>query len=379
MKIALVHESRAPRGGAERVFDELQKVFPAADRYTLDTSTFLRVFPPRVRERRYLLPLHAVAPETLDLSAYDVLISSASAFAKGIVTRPATLHIAYVHAATRYLWDLTHERVGEFPPRTLRRAMAQASCHALRLWDHAAARRADLLIANSNVTRARIQKYYGRESVVIYPPVTLPTSDVDGRTSDVGSESLVGREYFLFLGRLSPYKGARLAMHAFNKLELPLVIAGEGRERRTLERLGGKTVTFQGRVPEYQLPALYQGARAVIFPSDDDFGIVPVEAMACGTPVLALRKGGAMETITEGITGEFFEEPLEELLADCVRRFLEKEDTYNPAVIRQHAQQFSAARFREEMTAFVTSAWEQGRRAEAVFARSDTTKQSPGP
>lgn len=361
MRLALVHESLTALGGAERVLAELVAAFPEAPIYTLETlveapfllgrtlrTSFLNRLPRALRRRRLHLPLLPIAPETFDLSHYDVVVSSASAFSKGIVTRPGTLHICYCHSPTRFLWDAYHRVMEEFPSGTMRRGAFQLLLHGLRLWDRAAARRVDLFLANSETTRARIQKYYGRDATVIPPP--LPPQFV-------ADDAEHPREYFLFVGRLSPYKHASVVLETFNKLELPLVVVGEGREAKKLHQLHGPRVSFRGFVPDQELAALYAGARAVIFPSDDDFGLVPIEAMAQGTPVLALRSGGATETVVEGVTGEFFDEPIEELLADCVRRFLEKERSYNREALRAHAARFSSERFRSEIHAFIENAW----------------------
>lgn len=364
--IALVHESLNTLGGAERVLQELVAIFPDAPVFTLETGrpmpfvaaktitpSFLQALPRLIRASRLHLPLFPIAAETFDFSAYDIVISSASGFAKGVVTRPGTLHICYCHAPTRFLWDAYHDVRAEFPQGSLRRGMFQALMHGLRIWDRAAVRRVDLFLANSETTRKRIEKYYHRESTVIYPPVSIAPH-----------ASLTERTYFLFVGRLSPYKGAALAVETFRKLELPLVVVGEGRESAALRRMRSPSITFRGCVPDAELSQLYAGARAVIFPSDDDFGIVPVEAMAQGTPVLALRRGGATETVLEGVTGEFFDEPSEEFLADCVRRFLEREHSYDRAAIRAQAEKFSAERFRSAIRSTVADAWESWQRRE---------------
>lgn len=362
MRVAIVHESLSARGGAERVLEELALVFPHARIYALEaennalfggapvTVSFLRRVPEILRRRRLVLPLYPLAPETFDLSASDVVISSSSAFAKGIVTRPNTLHVCYCHAPTRFLWDATQDILREFEQGTLRRGALQLILHILRLWDRAAAKRVDVFVANSETTKARIRKYYRSDATVIPPPV-------DVERFSCAPERM--RQYFLFLGRLSPYKGARLAIQTFRKLELPLVVAGQGRELPILKKIAGPTITFRGFVPEERLPALYAGARAVVFPSDDDFGIVPVEALASGTPVLALRRGGATETIIEGVTGEFFDEPMEELLADCVRRFLEHEESYDVEAMRDTARKFSPMNFQSSMRSCVEQAWER--------------------
>lgn len=365
MKVALVQESFSKVGGAERVFSELTQIFPQADIYALEgrefapggaggvRTTFLARLPRVVRQRRWALLLYPLAAETLDLSAYDVVVSSSSAFAKGIVTRPSSLHICYCHAPTRFLWDAFPMLLDEFRGKTLRRGLLALTLHLLRLWDRTAARRVDHFIANSEVTRARIRKYYRREATVIHPPVSIE------RFPPAPSR---GRSHFLFVGRLSPYKRADLVVQTFNKLRLPLVVVGRGRASPEVAKLAGPLTTLRPFVSDDELASLYASARAVIFPSNDDFGIVPIEAMAAGTPVLALRRGGAIETVVEGITGEFFNEPLEELLADCVRRFLSKESTYDPTILRAHAARYAADRFRSEFRSFVTHAWAQWQR-----------------
>lgn len=371
MKVALVHESLTTLGGAERVLKECSRVFADAPiytllarpehaaRYSIVHSSFLQRLPLPLRGR-FLWPLYAIAPETFDLSAYDVIVSSSSAFAKGIVTRPGSFHVCYCHSPTRFLWDCYHEAGGALSG-AVPRGLFRFASHPLRMWDAAAARRVDQFIANSETTRQRIRKYYHRDATVIYPPVSVRHPE-----RSEGSTRTRKKSYFLFVGRLSLYKRADLVIQTFNKLELPLVVAGQGRALRDLRRLADRNITFRPEVTDEELPALYAGARALVFPSDDDFGIVPVEAMASGTPVLALRRGGAMETIIEGVTGEFFDEPMEELLADCVRRFLEMERAYESAVLRSHADQFSAERFRREIKTFVERAWDDWRTARAL-------------
>lgn len=362
MKVALVHESLATFGGAERVLKEMQRVFPEAPLFTLDarpdlarrfgpvTTSFLQRLPRCIRQRRYGLPFYPLAPETFDLARFDVVLSSASAFVKGVVTRPGSLHICYCHAPTRFLWDLSHTVGAEWRYRSVRHGFLQLLLHGLRLWDQLSARRVDVFVANSQNTLQRITKYYRRSAVLLYPPV-------DPLYFQAGEGAPLPRAVFLCVSRLSPYKRLDMVIETFNKLGLPLMVVGEGRDEARLRRLTGPTVTLLGFVPDRELARLYAAARAVIFPSDDDFGLVPVEAMAAGTPVLALRRGGVQETVVEGVTGEFFDEPLEEMLADCVRRFLECEHTYDHTAIRAHAARFTAARFRQELKTLVEREW----------------------
>ena len=363
MKVALVHESLTRLGGAERVLEQMHRLYPDAPIYALlhEISvtknlfpnanlhfSFLRRFPEFLRKReRLFLPLLPVVPETFDLSRYDVVISSASAFAKGVVTRPGTVHICYCHSPTRYLWDWYPHVLEEFGGGSLKYGILSILLHYLRLWDQSASRRVDFFVANSNATAGRIRKYYGRDSDVIYPPVNMnrfmPTKENKG--------------YFLIVSRLSPYKKIDVAIHAFNKLELPLVIVGEGRDRERLQGIAGQSVTFRGFVNDDKLPDLYAGARAVIFPGEDDFGIVPVEAMASGKPVIALRRGGATETVVEGVTGELFDEPHEAILAEAVRGFIEKENTYDYLKIRERAELYSEENFKKNLEEYVESKW----------------------
>jgi glycosyltransferase involved in cell wall biosynthesis len=365
MKIALVHESLTRLGGAERVLAEMHRLYPDAPIYALlhensvtkalfpDADlhfSFLRRFPEFLRKReRLFLPLLPVVPETFDLSRYDVVISSASAFAKGVVTRPGTLHICFCHSPTRYLWDWYPHVLEEFGGGTLKYGVLTILLHYLRLWDQAASRRVDYYIANSNTTAGRIKKYYGRDSHVVYPPVNI----------NKFSPTKAHKGYFLIVSRLSPYKRIDVAIHAFNKLELPLVIVGEGRDLERLQGIAGPTITFKGFVSDDKLPDIYAGARAVIFPGEDDFGIVPVEAMASGKPVIALRRGGATETIVEGVTGEFFDEPHEALLAEAVRSFMEKEKDYDCLKIRARAELYSEENFRNNLEKYVAEKWKE--------------------
>lgn len=367
MRVALVHESLAAYGGAERVLAEMQHVFPEAPLFTLEaapavarrfrplSTSFLQRLPRWVRKRRFGLPLYPLAPETFDLSRYDVVLTSASAFVKGVVTRPGSIHICYCHSPTRFLWDLSHTVGEEWRHRSVRHGLLQLTLHGLRMWDQMAARRVDVFVANSRTTKERIAKYYRRDAVVLTPPVA--GAHVHGAVRDAEERTI-----FLCVSRLSPYKRVDLVIETCTKLNLPLVVAGAGRDQSRLRRLAGPTVSLRGFVPEEELLRLYATARAVIFPSDDDFGLVPIEAMAAGTPVLALRRGGARETVVEGTTGEFFDEPVEELLADCIRRFLDREHAYDRAAIRAHAAQFSADHFRRELIRLVERTWEMKQR-----------------
>jgi glycosyltransferase involved in cell wall biosynthesis len=353
MRVALVHDFLIRFGGAERVFLSLKNIFPKADIYTLLYSqemeqyffdkkvktAFTQGFPLWQKYHRLLAPLMPSAIESLDLRDYDLVISSSTAFAKGIIVRPKTTHICYCHTPTRYVWDYSHQYDSRFSP--LRKILV----HYLRLWDRSASSRVDHFIANSQTTANRIEKYYGRESKVIYPPV---------RTGEV---SLQNEGYLLIVSQLTPHKRIDLAVEACNKLGLPLKVIGEGRDFKRLKRMARSNVEFLGREPDFVAEQHFQKCSAFLFPGEDDFGIAPVEAMSYGKPVLAYRAGGATETIVEGITGEFFDDLAVESLADGIRRL--KINEYDPEVIHQRAEEFSQERFDMGIKKFVVDILEK--------------------
>lgn len=358
--VAFVHDFLLHYGGAERVLSQMQTVFPEAPIHTLlydergmgmpypkehVVPSFLQRLPGVLRRHpKYLAPLLPIAAESFDLRDFSVVISSSSAFAKGVITRAHATHICYCHSPMRYVWDFTHEyrsdtrekRALGFPVRMLQ--------HYLRVWDRAAADRVHHFIANSQTVARRIQKYYRRDATVIYPPVDV-NAFLPGREDD---------GYFLVVSRLAPYKRVDLSVRAFNKLRLPLVIAGDGPERQRLAALNESPKTvFLGAVTEERKRELMERCAAFIFPGEDDFGITAVEAMAAGKPVLALRRGGVTETVREGVNGEFFDDPVPESLADGIRRLRERIGGYNAAVIRRRAEEFSAEKFRTEFKKFL--------------------------
>lgn len=330
-RIAFVHDFLVSYGGAERVFESLVKLDPEAPIYTLlydpdvmggrfvgrDIRTsFLQRLPRFLRKRyRLLLPLYPVAAESLDLREFDVVVSSTGAWTKGIVTRLRTFHVSYLHSPMRLLWDANGRYLDEVRIWRPCRFLFRLYLSYLRVWDREAADRPDRIVSNSVYTRDRVAKYYRRESSVIHPPVTLPVPDASVR-----------EDFFLVVSRLTATKGVGLAIEAFNKLELPLRIVGIGRERARLEAMAGRTVTFLGHVDDAELASLYARARAVVVPSEEDFGLAAAEALSCGTPVITVREGGAAEVVEEGVTGECFGAATPESLADAVRRFLDRGD-----------------------------------------------------
>ncbi|MDD2753457.1 MAG: glycosyltransferase [Candidatus Portnoybacteria bacterium] len=366
MKVALVHDYLTRFGGAERVLLELAEMFPEAPIYTFlyDEAkmggyfpvgrvrvSFLQKFPKWLRSRpKYLLPFLPVAPETFDLRDFDLVISSSSAFAKGVITRPKTVHINYCHNPARFLWDYSHEYLGQQKVGGLRQLFAKLAISYLRLWDRAAGQRVDAFIANSRATAGRIQKFYRQTAKVIYPPVYLPDTEFLLAKNETVEE---GEEYFLIVSQLTPYKKVDVAIEAFNKLGLPLVIIGEGPQEEYLRSIAKENISILGWRSDKETAEYYKNCYAFVFPGEDDFGIAPVEAMGYGKPVLALNAGGAQETVLPSMTGELFNEATPEVLADGVRRLRENYKNYSPLVIRKWAEKFSEERFRREIMEFI--------------------------
>lgn len=365
-KIAIVHDFLLYPGGAEKVLEVMAEMYPEAPIYTLlydkegmrgmfakrdIRASFLQSFPKFLRCRhRWLLPFYASAVEAFDLREYDLVISSSGAWSKGIVTKLKTKHLAYLHSPMRYVWDY-NERYARALGKKLG-ICARLFLSYARLWDAQVADRPDALVANSSYTKDRVAKYYRRDSTVVYPPVSLGERY---KMEDVADETLQKKKYFLLVSRLTASKRVDIAIESFNKMRLPLVIIGEGSESARYGKMAGRNIRFLGWQKPEALSRYYANARAVIFPSEDDFGIVPVEAMQMGTPVIALGRGGAIETIVEGKTGEFFGAPIAASLSDAVRRFIEKETTYDRSEIRERGMQFSKEKFKEAFQAQLDS------------------------
>lgn len=362
MKVALVHEHLTQDGGAERVVHVLQEIFPQAPLYTLiyDRNrahssfrgrdirpSFLQRFPFAIRHYQWYLTMMPTAVESYELEQYDVVISSSSAFAKGIITRPETLHICYLHSPTRYLWSDTHRYVQELSYNAVIKKLLPHVLNRIRVWDQAAADRVDAFIANSKIVQQRISKYYRRTSTVIYPPVDISHFS---KSANVGN-------YYLTGGRLVAYKRFDIAVRAFNKLGVPLKIFGTGPELRRLSAMARKNIELLGRVSDADLPELYRNAIAFLNPQEEDFGITTIEAMASGRPVIAYRAGGALETVIPGETGVFFDDQMWESLADTVIRL--KPEQFNPDVIVAHAHEFSTEHFKQRMEHYIHEQYTQ--------------------
>jgi len=350
-----VHDWLNQIGGAEGVLEALVEMYPAAPIYTsmywpqampqayrswdIRTS-FMDRLPLAKRYHQPFLPLYPLAFESFDLAGYDLVISNKSAFCHGVIVPPEALHICYCLTPTRFLWDY-HRYVQREGVGRLVRLLLPLFLNYLRVWDRAAADRVDHFVAISQAVRRRIAKYYRREATVIYPPVDT------GKYAPADSHD----DYFLIVSRLIPYKRIDLAVRAFNELRLSLVIVGDGRDRRRLEKMAGPNIRFLGRVPEDKLRELFSRCRAFIFPGLEDFGIAPVEAQAAGRPVIAYAGGGALETVVEGVTGAFFHQQTPEALIEAIEKF--DDGAYDPAAIRRHAQRFDKKVFKRRLGEFV--------------------------
>lgn len=357
MKLALVHDYLSQDGGAERVLLALQTMWPDAPTYvwfynkenfagTFEgkdiRTSFVQNLPFGVSHYQWYLPLLPMATERHDLSEFDVVVSSASSFAKGIITRPDTLHICYCHTPTRYLWTDTHEYVDSLPYNTLiKKFIIPPVISRLRLWDQLSTTRVDHFVANSRTVQARIWKYYRRESTVIYPPVAL----------DYFAIAPTVENYFVTGGRLVPYKKMELVIRVFNRLKWPLKIFGTGPELKRLREIARPNIKFLGKITDEEKAALMARAQAFIHPQIEDFGITPIESMAAGRPVIAFAKGGALESIVPDETGVFFHRQTWEDLLDTVLHF--DSSRFDPERIRNHALQFGAEAFKEKMQRFV--------------------------
>lgn len=352
MKLAIVHDFLMQMGGAEKVVEVLHDMYPDAPIYTsafdarampahyrtwdIRTSFIQKMLMKRQTHRLALL-LYPMAFESFDLSEYDVVISSSSAFAKGVITQPHTTHICYCYAPMRYAWTTRSYMKNERASKPLG-ALLSPGIHYLRMWDSIASSRVDQYIAISDVIARRIKKFYGRDSEIIYPPVDISRFNIAPEIGD----------YYIIVSRFVPYKRLDLAVKAFTKLGRPLKVVGAGRQMKQLQAMAGKNVEFLGRVSDAKLPGLIARAKAFLMPGEEDFGIAPVEANACGRPVIAFAAGGALDTQVDGVSGILFKEQTTGGLCEAVRRA----DTidFDPASIREYARRhFDTSVFRRKM------------------------------
>jgi glycosyltransferase involved in cell wall biosynthesis len=371
LRIALVHDYLNQYGGAERVLEVLHGLYPDAPIYTslFDPATmprsfqswdirtsFLQRLPLSRRVHRAMLPLYPLAFESFSFGDYDVVLSNSSAWAKGIITPPETVHVCYCLSPMRWAWSYDAYVQREQLGRSTRRLLPPV-IHYLRMWDVASAQRVDRFIGISRVVVDRIAKYWRREADLIYPPV-------DAARIPQGTG---GGDEYLVVSRLIPYKRIDLAVAACTRLGLPLRVLGDGRDGEKLRALAGPTITFAGHVSDADVHTAMGRCKAFIFPGEEDFGIAPVEAMAAGRPVVAYAGGGALDTVEDGVTGRYFTSQTADALADALATF--DPDAYTPGTIRQHALRFDTGAFREQISAYVDRAYREHQDRLAVATR----------
>ena len=355
MNIALVHDYLVQDGGAERVLKAFHEIWPEAPIFVLFhkegsvegfdkahvKKSFIHSIPFAKTKYRWLLPLMPLATEQHNLTDFDVVLSSTSSFAKGVLTHPETLHVSYCHTPTRYLWTDTHSYMNDLKCNAIVKYVLPKLIHKLRLWDKASADRVDHFIANSNTVQKRIQKFYRKNSSILYPPVDTHNFFVSENTDD----------YFVSGGRLVPYKRFDLLVQVFNRLGWPLKIFGSGPELEKLQSMARPNITFLGRVSDKEKAQLYSKAKAFLHPQLEDLGITPIEAMASGCPVIAFNKGGVTETVIPGKTGVFFSEQTWESLLETLLQFNAEE--WNREYIHNYAQKFGVHHFKTRMQRFI--------------------------
>jgi len=364
-RVALAHDYLNQNGGAERVVEQLHALFPDAPVYTsiYDRAgmpdayrdweihpSFMQHLPGVMRHHQPYLPLYPLAMAQFNLAAYPLIVSSSSAFGKGVRVPPGALHVCYCHAPMRFAWSYeayaAREGFGRVVDVGLRPMLT-----ALRRWDRATAARVDHFVANSRTVAVRIARIYGRDATVIYPPVETNRYAAPPGTPEEPEP------FFFLVSRLVPYKRIDLAVRAANALGVRLEIASAGRDRAALEAIAGPSVRFLGYISDEEKREKYARCTATIFPAEDDFGIAQLEAQAAGRPVVALGRGGAVESVIDGVTGVLFPDQTIESLMDAMRRV--QAQRWDRAAITAHAHRFDAAVFRQRMHAFLVDAWER--------------------
>lgn len=359
MKLAIVADWLPVFAGAEHVIAECTALWPTAPLYTTVanhsaigplqtadiTTTALQKWYRLSGNHQWLLPWMPQAIESIDLRGYDVILSSSHAVGKGIIPPSTARHICYCHTPMRYAWEMEDEYLDDFRiPKFLRRTIKE-KLKDLRRWDLTTAQRVDQFIANSTTVQERIKRIYNRDSVVIHPPVSERFF-----ASQIPDTS--ARSYYVTVGRQVPYKRTDLLIEAANRLKIPLKVAGSGKDFERLKAMAGPTVEMLGFVSSDKLPDLYGNAKAFLFAPFEDAGVVPLEAQACGTPVIAYGKGGVLDTVKNGETGVYFTEQSIDEVCNAITQF--ESMTFNPEAIRNHARKFSAEEFRKKMCSIIS-------------------------
>lgn len=362
-KIALVFDWMTNPGGAEKVNLVLHQMFPDAPIFTsiynskklkgfekaAITTSFIQKMPFAKKKHQYYLNWMPYAYEQFDLSSYDIVISSSHSCAKGIITKPDTMHICYCHSPMRYAWDNWQAYLHEYKMNPLLKRIAKKRMHKLRIWDRLSAERVDHYLANSSTTQKRIKKYYGKDSTIIHPMIDKNKFKRKKET----------KGYFLAVGRLTPYKKFDLIVEVFNDIGLPLKIAGTGNHENDLKKIAKSNIEILGFVSDQELTELYQECEALIFPQLEDFGITPIEAMCAGRPVIAYKDGGALDYIIDNETGIFFEiqDPIH--LKAAIEKYQEQKSKFSSERIQKHAHKFDQKEFQKQIYSYLTEKWQE--------------------
>ncbi len=363
MKVALIQDWLTVIGGSEYVFKEIASLFPEADIYTLVareetikslgleqhkvTTSFIQKLPFAKTKYRNYLPLFPLAVEQFDLSSYDLIISSSHAVAKGVLTHSGQVHVCYCHSPMRYAWDLYHQYIKESGlDKGIKGFFAKLVLHRIRQWDIISTNRVDYFISNSNYIGKRIKKIYNRESVTIYPNVAVEDFEV----------CLEREDFYFTCSRLVPYKKIDLIVKAFNNMpDKQLIVIGDGPDFKKIKKLAAANIVMMGYQPFEVLKHYLSKAKAFVFAAEEDFGILPVEAQACGTPVIAYGKGGLTETVIENYTGVYFTEQTESSIVEAISFFENNLKIFNPVEIAKHASLFSSKRFKQELNNYLST------------------------
>jgi len=362
MKIAIVHDWFDAPGGAENVIRNLLEIYPGADLFALVDffseahrthflkgkqvhTSFVQRLPFAKGKFRNYLPLFPLAIEQFDLSGYDVVLSSSHTVAKGVLTGPEQLHICYQYSPMRYAWDMYHPYFKEHHISGLKAWVLRRVLHRMRIWDVVSSRRVDAFLAISTLIRSRIGKYYGRRSQILFPPVATEAFALCEEKE----------AYFFTASRLVPYKKIKMIVEAFNANGRPLKVAGTGEQYEEIRQIAKSNVEVLGYCSDAEMKRYMQRARAFVYAAYEDFGIVPVEAMACGTPVIAYGRGGILDTVKEGVTGLLYEAQSVESLNRAVLAFETR--VFDPRIISEHASVFGEEHFREAFRTFVDEAF----------------------